>query len=234
MQKWSAHLYKITGISVCGNGYVKDIWGKAHKRSVPPSHLKPYKDANYISSDEDVEYHVMEEISVVKSFGCQQFPSSKVSIVRDETDVSPKHKKPKIDLNMPIKHIAIEVLDEIEENLTQTTINKSQPDEPSPEFQDFTTQNVDPDDPELLITGFIAAPLFEFHPLNYVQRKRISTEVFKLDFDINQPEVHYVKCDLTLIEKSSHLVKMAGDGHCFFCSISFLLTGNQFQHYKIH
>ena len=101
-------------------------------------------------------------------------------------------------------------------------------------FQDFTTQNVGPEDPELLIPGFIAAPPVEFHPLNYVQRKRISTEVFKLDFNINQPEVHYVKCGSTLNEKSSHLVKMAGDGHCFICSISFLLTGNQSQHYKIY
>ena len=84
-----------------------------------------------------------------------------------------------------------------------------------------------------LFTGFIAAPLVEFHPLNYVQWKRISTEVFKLDFDINEPDVQYVKCGSTLTEKSSHLVKMAGDGHCFFCSISFLLTGNQFHHYKI-
>ena len=86
---------------------------------------------------------------------------------------------------MPVKNIPIEVLDEIEGNHIQTTINESWPDEPSPEFQHFTTQNVDPDDPELLITGFIAAPPVEFHPLNYVQRKKISTEVFKFDFDIN-------------------------------------------------
>ena len=66
-----------------------------------------------------------------------------------------------------------------------------------------------------------------------MQRKRISTEVFKLDFDINQPEVQYVKSDSTLDGKSSHLVQMAGDGHCFFHSVSLLLTGNQSQHYKI-
>ena len=64
--------------------------------------------------------------------------------------------------------------------------------------------------------------------------KRISTEVFKLDFDINQPEVQSIKCGSTLNEKSSYMVKMAGDCHYFFCSISFLLTGNQYQHYKIH
>ena len=57
--------------------------------------------------------------------------------------------------------------------------------------------------------------------------------MLKFDFDINQPEVQYVKCGSTLTGKSSHLVKIAGDGHCFFCSISFHLTGNQFQHYKI-
>ena len=44
--------------------------------------------------------------------------------------------------------------------------------------------------------------------------------------------MQYVKCSSTLNEKSSHLVKMAGDGQCFFHSISFLLTGNQYQHYK--
>ena len=74
MQKWSAHPYTITGIGECGNVYVEDIWGKAHKRSVSPNQLKPYKDANYISSDEDVKHPVMEEISVVKSFHHQQFP----------------------------------------------------------------------------------------------------------------------------------------------------------------
>ena len=166
----------------------------------------------------------MKEISVINSFHHCQFPSSKVSIVKDESDVSQECKKPKIDLNMPVKNIPIEVVDEIEDNYIQTVINESQPDEPSPEVQDFTIQNVDPKDPELLITGFIAAPPVQFYPLNFVQRKRISTEVFKLGFDINQPEVQYIKCGSTLNEKSSHLVKMAGDGHCFFCSISFLLT----------
>ena len=99
----------------------------------------------------------MEEISVIKSFHDQQFPLSKVSIVKDESNVSPRCKKPKIDLNMPVKNIPIERLDEIEENHIQTAINESWSDEPSPEFQAFTTQNVDPVDPELLITGFIAA-----------------------------------------------------------------------------
>ena len=99
-------------------------------------------------------------VSVVKSFHCQGL-----------NQCLPECKKPKIDLNMPFKNIPIEVLDEIEENLIQTAINKSQPDEPSQELQDFTTQNVDPDEPELLITDFIAAPLVEFQPLNYVQRK---------------------------------------------------------------
>ena len=162
-----------------------------------------------------------------------KFLSSKVSIFKDESDVSPECKKPKIDLNIPVKNIPIEVLDEIEDNHIQTAINESWPDEPSPECQDFTTQNVDPEDPELLIIGFIAAPPVEFHPLIMSKGKQISTEVFKLDFDINQPEVQYVKFGSTLNEKSSHLVKMAGDGHCFFHSISFLLTGNQYQHYKM-
>ena len=233
MQKWGAHPFTITGISECGNVYVKDIWGKANKRSQHPYQLKPYKGTNYISSDKDVKQPVMEEISFIKSFCHQQFPSSKVSIVKDEANVSLECKKPKIDLNMPVKSIPIKILGEIEENHIQTTINESQPDEPSPGFQDFSTQNVDPDDPELFITGFITAPPVDFHPLNYVQMKRIATEVFKFDFDINQPEVQYVKCCSTLTKKSSHLIKMAGDGHCFFCSISILLTGNQFQHYKI-
>ena len=108
---------------------------------------------------------------------------------------------------MPVKNIPTEALDEIEDNYIQTVINESQPDEPSPEFQDFTPQNVDPEDSELLITGFITVHPVEFHPLNYVQRKRISTEVFKLDFNINQPEVQCGNCDSTLNEKSSHLVK---------------------------
>ena len=119
LQKWIAHPYTITGISECGNVYAKDIWVKAHKRSLPPNQLKPYKNAIYISSDEDVKPPVMEEISVVNSFHYQQFPLSKVSIVRDESDVSPEHKKPKIYLNMPVKNIPTEILDEIEENHIQ-------------------------------------------------------------------------------------------------------------------
>ena len=38
-----ANPYTIIGISECGNVYVKDIWDKAHKRSLPPNQLKPYK-----------------------------------------------------------------------------------------------------------------------------------------------------------------------------------------------
>ena len=34
VQKWSAHPYTITGINECGNVYVKDIWGKAHKHEI--------------------------------------------------------------------------------------------------------------------------------------------------------------------------------------------------------
>ena len=225
MWKWTTHPYTITGISECGNVYVKDIWGKAHKRSVPPNHLKPYKDVNYISSDEDVEHPVMEKISVIKSSCHQQFPSSKVSVVKDETQ------------------------DWFEYACQKYTHRSTGWDKKEPYTNDhqwimtWWTQS--------RVSGlhhskcwsrwswaayywFHSRTLVEFHPLNYVQRKRISTEVFKLDFNINQPEVQYVKCGSTLIEKSSHLVKMPGDGHHFFCSISFCLTGNQFQHYKIH
>ena len=72
-----------------------------------------------------MEHPVLEEISVIKSFHHQQFPLSKVFVVKDETDVFPECKKPKIDLNMPVKNIPIEVLDEIQENHIQTTINES-------------------------------------------------------------------------------------------------------------
>ena len=75
--KWSAHPYTITGISECGNVNVKDIWEKHTKKSVLPNQLKPCKGANYISSDEDVEHPVMEEISIIKSFHHQQFLSWK-------------------------------------------------------------------------------------------------------------------------------------------------------------
>ena len=80
MQKWSAHPYTKTGISECGNVYVKYIWGKAHNRSLDHNQLKPYKDANYISSDEDIEQHNTEEISAINSFHHQNFLSSRVSI----------------------------------------------------------------------------------------------------------------------------------------------------------
>ena len=59
----------------------------------------------------------MEEISVIKKFLSSAVSVIKSSVVKDETDVSPEGKKPKIDLNMPVKNIPIEVLDEIEENL---------------------------------------------------------------------------------------------------------------------
>ena len=42
-QKWCAHPYTVTGISECGNVYVKAIWGKTHKRSLPPSQLSHMK-----------------------------------------------------------------------------------------------------------------------------------------------------------------------------------------------
>ena len=71
--KWSWHPYTITGISECGNVYVKDIWGKADKRSLPPSQLKPYKDPDYISSDEDTALYQY-------SFHHQEFPLSRISV----------------------------------------------------------------------------------------------------------------------------------------------------------
>ena len=103
--------------------YMSKISGVKHTNQL--NQLKAYKDANYISSDEEVEHPVMEEISVVKSFHHQQFQSSKVSIVKDETNVSLECKKSKINLNMPFKNIPIEVLDEIEENHIQKAINES-------------------------------------------------------------------------------------------------------------
>ena len=72
---------------------------------------------------------------------------------------------------MAVEKIPIKVLQEIEENDFQTAINESQPNAPNLHFQDFTTQDVDPEDPELLVTGVIAALPVEFNPLNYVQRK---------------------------------------------------------------
>ena len=89
VQKRSAYPYTITGISECGNVYVKDIWGKVHKRSVPPNQLKPYKDANYISSDEDVEHPVMEKISVIKSFHHQKFLLSRMKPMSSQNVRSP-------------------------------------------------------------------------------------------------------------------------------------------------
>ena len=79
----------------------------------------------------------------------------------------------------------------------------------------MTTQDVDPEDPELLVTGVIAAPPVEFNPSNYMQRKRIATEVLKLTFDTSIPEVQYLKSGSTLNGKSSYLVKRTGNGYCF-------------------
>ena len=116
---------------------------------------------------------------------------------------------------MPVEKISIEVLEEIEENDIQTAINESQAERPNPHFQDLTTQDIVPEDPELLVSGVIAALCVEFNPLNYTQRKRIATEVLKLNFDTSIPEVQYLKSGSTLNGKSSHLVKITGNGHCF-------------------
>ena len=189
--KSSAHPCTITGISECGNVYAKDIWGKAHKRSLPPSQLKPYKDCNNISSDEDTAPNCTNTVSAIKSFLCQELPLTTVCVINDDSSSSPAHKKYKIDLNMPVEKIPIEVLEKIEESDIQTAINESHPNESNPHFQDFTTQDVDPEDPELLVTGVIADLSLEFNPLNYMQMKRIATEVLKLNFDTSIPEVQY-------------------------------------------
>ena len=125
MQKLHAHPYTITGISECGNVYVKDIWGKVHKMSLPPNQLKPHNDANYISSDEDMEQHNTEEISAINSLHHQNLLSSRIFVIHDKSDVSPKHKKSKIELNIHIDKIPIELMDEIEKNHMQTAINES-------------------------------------------------------------------------------------------------------------
>ena len=93
MQKCSAHPYTIRGISECGNVYVKDIWGKVHKRSLPPSQLKPYKDLNYASSHEDTAPNCTHTVFTIKSFHHQEFPSTTVSAVNDNSNSSPECKK---------------------------------------------------------------------------------------------------------------------------------------------
>ena len=116
---------------------------------------------------------------------------------------------------MSVEKIPIEVLEEIEENDIHTAINKSQPHEPNLHFQDLTTQDVDPEDPELLVSGVIAALPVEFNPLHYMQGKRIATQVLKLNLDTSIPEVQYLKSGSTLDAKFSHLLKIKGSGHCF-------------------
>ena len=66
-----------------------------------------------------------------------------------------------------------------------------------PMNQDLTTQDVDPENPELLVTGVIAALPVEVNPLNYMQRKRMATEVPKLNFDRSIPEMQYLKSGST-------------------------------------
>ena len=85
----------------------------------------------------------------------------------------------------------------------------------------------------MLLTGVIAALPVEFNPLNYMQRKRIATEVLKLNFDTSIPEVQYLKSGSTLNGKFSHLLKIPHNGHCFLNEISFLLTVSQMQHNNI-
>ena len=125
VQKWTAHPYTITGISECGNVYVKDIWSKGDKRSLPASQLKPYKDPDYISSDEDKAPNCTNTVPVIKSFHHQEFLSTTVSVISDESNSSPEQKKYKIELKIPVEKIPIEVLEEIEENDIQTAINES-------------------------------------------------------------------------------------------------------------
>ena len=64
----------------------------------------------------------MEEISTINSSVHQSLLLSIVSVIHDKSDVSHKCKKSKIDLNMPINKIPIELLDEIEENHTLVKI----------------------------------------------------------------------------------------------------------------
>ena len=117
VQKWSAHPYTIIGISECGNVYVKDICGKAHKRSLPPSQPKPYKDPDYISCDEDTALNCTNTVYAIKNFCHQEFPLTTVSLSSITTAILHlKHNKYNIDLNMPFIKMPIEVLDEIEEN----------------------------------------------------------------------------------------------------------------------
>ena len=116
---------------------------------------------------------------------------------------------------MPVEENPIEVLEEIEENDIQTAINESRPNKPNLHFQDLTTREVDPEDLELLVTSVIAALPVGFNPLNYMQRKRIATEVLKLKLDTSITDVQYLKSGSTLNGKSSHLVKITGNGHCF-------------------
>ena len=88
--------YTVTGISECGNVCVKDIWDKAHKRSLPPSQLKPYKDASYISSDEDIALNCTDTVSAIKRFQCQEFLLTTACVINDNSNSSPECKKYKL------------------------------------------------------------------------------------------------------------------------------------------
>ena len=72
------------------------------------------------------------------------------------------------------------------------------PDEPVPQFNDITYQQVDVD---LLISEPPPPPL-EFWPLNYLWRKTTATRIFCLMWDKNSIELPYDGVGIMLVNKA--------------------------------
>ena len=71
----------------------------------------------------------------------------------------------------------MQILDTLkeEDDKVNEAINESHPDEPAPQFNDITYQQIDV---EILISEPKPTPPLKFCPLNFLQRKTIATKIF--------------------------------------------------------
>ena len=83
-----------------------------------------------------------------------------------------------------VDDIPMQILDKWkeEDDKINEGINESCPNGPAPQFNDITYQQVNVD---LLISEPEPPPPLEFWPLNYQQRKTITTRIFHLMWDKN-------------------------------------------------
>ena len=220
-------LYTVIGRTETGNYMLKDKHGHEWKKAVPPNQLKKFnsrEDSNVPSNDSDSDSEM--DVPLPVHLETQLvWPNADLEVSQILADLADGG--------------AIERVDEVEVDMEQVQVQEikiqvaDKADEPV-KFQDKTMEEVDAD---ILITGVTPAEKpTVFHPFSPFQQKSIAAK-FGLAVGRSLQISHETLCYKGLGEictQSFQECTVAGDGNCFFRSISYLLLGTEEKHNVVY